>query len=104
MSRAATATFIMLLACSVPAGTCLAATYQNGVTTEDDVMANLGQPDSFSLQPDGSVTFVYRIAGSPGVLDYFPLLGLLASDAFADVATITFTFDASTRLTSYAAT
>ena len=99
MNRMAIALSALLLA-GVPAGASAAAPYQNGVTTEDDVLAKLGQPDTFTLQPDGSVIYGYQIEHSPWILGVFPLLGLLV-DTLPDTTTVTFTFDLSTRLTSY---
>lgn len=100
MRRTATA-LLALLAASVSAGPGMAASYQAGVTTEDDVLRQLGQPDSFSLQPDGSVVYGYRVECPAGVLGYVPILGLIADDALTGWTTVTFTFDPSTKLTSY---
>ena len=100
MRRAAVAMFAFLLAGAAP-GACLAAPYQNGVTTEDEVLAELGQPESFALQSDGSATFVYKINASSQFLNFFPVLSLLAETVVPDSTTLTFTFDPSTRLTGY---
>ena len=96
-----TAVFLsFLLATAAPMEPSLAAPYQAGVTTEDDVSFGLGQPDSVTLQPDGSFVYVYRIEDSSAFLDMFPILGLIVP---LGSTTLTFTFDASTRLTNYAA-
>jgi hypothetical protein len=103
MRRAAVALFAVLLAGAAPEA-CVAAPYQVGVTTEDDASMQLGQPDSVTLQADGSFVYVYKMKPSPGVLDYVPLLGLLTETSFPDVAILTFTFDPKTKLTGYTAT
>jgi hypothetical protein len=104
MRRPVTALFALVFAGSVWAGPCMAASYQAGVTTEDDVLQQLGQPESFSLKPDGSVVYVYRIPCSAGLLGYIPLLGLLVDDGVSGWTTETFTFDPSTKLTSVSPT
>jgi hypothetical protein len=99
MNRTTAAIFALLLAGSLPT-TCLAASYQPGVTTEDDVSIRLGQPDSFTLQPDGSYVYVYQVENSCAILNVFPFLGFAIPTG---TTTLTFTFDASTHLTSYSA-
>jgi hypothetical protein len=103
MRRTAVALFAFLLAGAAP-GVCLAAPYQVGVTTEDDVSMQLGQPDSVTLQADGGFVYVYKVKSSPGVLNFFPLLGLIAETSVPDVTILTFTFDPKTRLSGYTAT
>jgi hypothetical protein len=103
MRRAAVAVFAFLLAGAAPVA-CLAAPYQVGVTTEDDISMKLGQPDSVTLQADGSFVYVYKLKPSPGILNYFPILGLVAETSFPDVTILTFTFDPKTKLTGYTAT
>lgn len=99
MRRAAVLIFAFVLASTLPE-TCLAAPYQIGVTTEDDVSAQLGQPDSFALQPDGSFVYVYRVEQSSAILNMFPIIGFIIPP---ESTTLTFTFNASTRLTNYTA-
>jgi len=100
MKRISVTLFALLLTIAVP-GASLAAPYQIGVTTEDDVSAKLGQPDTFTLQPDGGYVYAYKLRDSLGALNYFPIFALFAP-RFSTTAT--FTFDPSTRLTSYSAT
>jgi hypothetical protein len=99
MNRTVAAMFVLLLVAGLPE-TSLAAPYQPGVTTEDDVSLRLGQPDSFTLQPDGGYVYVYQVDNSCDILNMFPFLGFVIPTG---TTTLTFTFDASTHLTNYSA-
>jgi len=69
--------------------------FENGVTTESEVTAKLGQPNVTTWMPDGTVVEVYTFvaaAGSP------------TGDSTARSRVITFTFDRARKLLSYSGT
>jgi hypothetical protein len=54
-----------------------AAQFQKGVTTESEVIARLGQPNSIARLGDGTTIIVYaHIEASPDAVDYVPVVGL----------------------------
>lgn len=79
-----------------------ASQFQKGVTTESDVIAKLGQPNSVARLGNGTSVIVYaHIEASPNAVDFVPIVGLLAGGATAHATTVTFTFDATGRLSDY---
>lgn len=82
-----------------------AAQFQKGVTTESDVIARLGEPDSITKQMDGSAILVYmHVEARPNAVDYVPIVGLFAGGATSTTTAVSFTFDASGRLRGYTST
>jgi hypothetical protein len=79
-----------------------AAQFQKGVTTESEVIARLGQPNSIARLGDGTTIIVYaHIEASPDAVDYVPVVGLFAGGASAHSTTVTFTFGTDGRLRDY---
>lgn len=67
--------------------------FQVGKTTEADVIAALGVPNSASAQPDGSKIDVYaHMSAHANAASYVPIVGLFAGGAKSDSDTAVFSF------------
>lgn len=70
------------------------ASFVPGQTTESQVIARLGEPNSASVSPDGSRTDIYIYAhASANAASLIPVVGLLAGGATSKSTTATFMFD-----------
>lgn len=67
--------------------------FENGVTTQSEVIAKLGQPNETTWLPNGTVVDVYTFVAAAG---------LPASGGATRSRVITFTFDSAGKLLSYA--
>jgi len=99
----------MLLAGCVSSGTQVkestAAQFQNGVTTEADVVRDLGPPQGVTSGSDGKRLLVYsgmhaQVKGATLI----PIVGLFAGGATTQVSTVVFTFGQDGKLESYTIT
>ncbi|MGD0143961.1 MAG: hypothetical protein ABSC92_12445 [Rhizomicrobium sp.] len=79
-----------------------AAQFQKGVTTEADVVAKLGPPNSIVRLADGTSVIAYaHVEASPDAVDFAPIIDLLNGGAPAHATDVSFTFDTNGKLTSY---
>ena len=70
------------------------AGFQQGRSTEAQVIGRLGQPNSMSTGPDGTKTDMYIYAqASANAASYIPVVGLLAGGTTSKTTTATFVFD-----------
>jgi hypothetical protein len=71
-----------------------ASAFQVGVTTEADVIAKLGDPNSVATSPDGSKTDTYmHVASSANAVNYIPVVGMFVGGAKSSTESVTFTYD-----------
>lgn len=73
-----------------------AAQFKRGVTTEAEMIAALGEPNSTARSADGTITDVYSYAhGSADASSYIPIVGLFAGGGKgkSNMATFIFTPD-----------
>lgn len=71
-----------------------AGQFQKGVTTREQVIAKLGQPNSSSAMDDGTRADVYvHVHAAANAASYIPVVGLLAGGANSTTNTATFTYD-----------
>lgn len=71
-----------------------AGRFQKGVTTEDQVVAALGQPDAKAELIDGGHRDSYiRVVDGETPIDYFPLVALVAAPSYGHTTTVNFDFD-----------
>lgn len=72
-----------------------AAQFQVGVTTEQQVVAALGQPDAKAELVNGEHRDSYiHVSGGASPIDYVPLVALAVSPGFQHTTTVDFDFDA----------
>jgi outer membrane protein assembly factor BamE (lipoprotein component of BamABCDE complex) len=100
---------MLLLAGCVSSGTQVteqqAAQFQKGVTTEAQVTAKLGAPDSTTRNDDGSRIDSYTyISASANAVDFIPYVGLLAGGSTGKYTTVAFIFDSAGVLKGYTST
>jgi outer membrane protein assembly factor BamE (lipoprotein component of BamABCDE complex) len=69
--------------------------FQNGTTTEQQVLAQLGEPDAKAELIDGGRrdSYIYN-SGGPNPADYIPLVGLLTESGYEHTTTVNFDFNA----------
>ena len=89
----------LFLAACVSSGTKVTteqiAAFEVGKTTEEQVIAALGKPNSVTVLPDGSHTDVYlHTAAHATAATYVPIVGLFAGGAKGTSDTAIFMFDA----------
>ena len=71
-----------------------AGQFRAGVTTEQQVIAALGQPDAKADLVNGGHRDSYiHTGGGASPIDYVPLLALAVSPGFAHTTTVDFDFD-----------
>ena len=71
-----------------------AQAFQKGVSTRAQVIAQLGQPNSTTLAPDGTRIDVYvLIHAAANGASYIPVVGLMAGGATGEANSATFTYD-----------
>jgi len=71
-----------------------ASAFQVGTTTEADVIAKLGEPNSVSTSPDGTKIDTYmHVASSANAASFIPVVGLFAGGAKSSTESVTFTYD-----------
>lgn len=76
--------------------------FQKGKTTEAEIIAKLGKPNTTGLNSDGLRVDNYTyMRASADAVDFVPVVGLLAGGATSQVTTVTFTFDKTGVLTTY---
>jgi outer membrane protein assembly factor BamE (lipoprotein component of BamABCDE complex) len=79
--------------------------FQKGVTTEDQVVAKLGEPNSRSIKSDGTRAITYtHIAARPDAVDFVPIVGMFAGGAKSEMDIVIFNFDGTGVLKDYSAT
>jgi outer membrane protein assembly factor BamE (lipoprotein component of BamABCDE complex) len=71
-----------------------AAQFQVGVTTEQQVIAALGQPDATAELVNGHRDSYIHVSGGASPIDYVPLVALAVSPGFQHTTTVDFDFDA----------
>jgi len=71
------------------------AQFQKGTTTEQQVLAQLGEPDAKAELINGGRrdSYIY-VAGGANPIDAFPLVALVANSGFEHTTTVNFDFDA----------
>ena len=71
------------------------AQFQKGTTTEQQVLAQLGQPDAKAELIDGGHRDSYiRVVEGETPIDYVPLVALVAAPHYGRTTTVNFDFDA----------
>jgi outer membrane protein assembly factor BamE (lipoprotein component of BamABCDE complex) len=71
------------------------AKFKTGETTEADVIAALGEPNSTSTLADGSKIDTYtHTAASVKATSFIPVVGMLMGGSSTNVHSVTFSFDA----------
>jgi outer membrane protein assembly factor BamE (lipoprotein component of BamABCDE complex) len=81
-----------------------AAQFKKGVTTEAEVIAKLGPPDSTMRADDGSKVDSYTyMKSSANAVDFIPYVGLLAGGSTGKYTTVAFSFDGNGVLKGYTA-
>jgi outer membrane protein assembly factor BamE (lipoprotein component of BamABCDE complex) len=76
--------------------------FERGVTTEDQVIAKLGKPDTRERLDDGTRIDKYTyVHASPKAVNFVPVVGLFAGGANGKSTTVRFTFDQNGLLKSY---
>lgn len=79
-----------------------AGQFTKGVTTEAQVIARLGPPQSTVRNDDGSRIDAYTyMKASANAVDFIPYVGLLAGGSTGKYTTVAFTFDSAGVLKSY---
>ncbi len=79
--------------------------YVNGVTTKDQIISDLGKPDSMTKLADGTSSISYmHVSASANAVNFVPVVGLLAGGAKSTTDTVTFNFDTQLKLVSYTST
>ena len=71
------------------------AQFQKGTTTEQQVLAQLGEPDAKAELINGGRrdSYIYN-AGGPNPIDYIPLLALVTESGYEHTTTVNFDFNA----------
>lgn len=70
------------------------AHFKAGVTTEAEIVAKLGPPDTSMTQADGTRIDLYmHTAMKQNAANFIPYVGLFKGGASSDSQTVTFTFD-----------
>ena len=70
------------------------AHFKPGVTTESEIIAALGPPNTSMTQPDGNKMDMYiHTAMKQNAANFIPYVGLFKGGASTDSETVTFTFD-----------
>lgn len=71
-----------------------AAQFQKGVTTEQQVLAALGEPDAKAELIDGGRrdSYIYN-SGGPNPVDYVPLIALATESGYEHTTTVNFDFN-----------
>ena len=69
--------------------------FQKGTTTEQQVLAQLGEPDAKAELINGGRrdSYIYNASG-PNPIDYIPLLALVAESGYEHTTTVNFDFNA----------
>lgn len=76
--------------------------FQKGVTTESQVIAQLGQPNGTQRASDGTITDTYMyVHATPDAVDFIPVVGLLAGGATGKSNTVIFIFTPDRVLKDY---
>jgi hypothetical protein len=76
-----------------------ASKISKGVTTEAQVIQNLGQPMSIGLSSNGDKTMTYmHVASQAKAASYIPIVGLFAGGADSQTTMLIITLDGSTRI------
>lgn len=71
------------------------AQFQTGVTTEQQVLAALGEPDAKAELINGGRRDSYiHNSGGPNPIDYIPLLALVTESGYEHTTTVDFDFNA----------
>ena len=79
-----------------------ASSFQKNVSTFDEVVGRLGEPQRVATAADGSRTAVYSYAQTKIRPESFiPYVGLLAGGSDTDTTSVLFRFDAKGRLIDY---
>mgnify|MGYP001544786662 CR=1 FL=1 len=72
-----------------------AAQFQKGTTTEQQVLAQLGEPDAKAELINGGRRDIYIYnAGGPNPVDYIPLIALVTESGYEHTTTVNFDFNA----------
>lgn len=71
------------------------AQFQKGVTTEQQVLAALGEPDAKAELIDGGRrdSYIYN-SGGPNPIDTIPLIALVTESGYEHTTTVNFDFNA----------
>lgn len=70
------------------------AHFKAGVTTEAQIVAQLGPPNTSMTQPDGTKMDMYmHTSMKQNAANFIPYVGLFKGGASTDSQTVTFTFD-----------
>ena len=71
------------------------AQFQKGVTTEQQVLAALGEPDAKAELINGGRrdSYIYN-SGGPNPVDYVPLIALATESGYEHTTTVNFDFNA----------
>jgi YD repeat-containing protein len=79
--------------------------FVRGRTTEAEVVAALGQPDSTTRSEDGSRIDAYTyVKASANAASFIPYVNILAGGSTAKYTTVAFTFDPNGRLKGWTST
>jgi len=79
--------------------------FKKGVTTEAEVIARLGEPNTRTMSSGGLHVIGYsHVAARPDAVDFVPIVGSLAGGAKSETTVVIFTFDETGVLKDYTAT
>lgn len=79
--------------------------FQNGVTTEREVISRLGKPDTVTVSSSGERIDVYAYSKTtPTAATFVPIVGIAAGGANNHVTAVTFRFDPKGLLIDYTST
>lgn len=79
--------------------------FKKGVTTEAQVIAALGQPQTTTLTADGRRIDIYTFSrDTPTAMDFVPYVGLLDAGAHQKTTNVAFTFSKTGILQGYTST
>jgi outer membrane protein assembly factor BamE (lipoprotein component of BamABCDE complex) len=99
-SRTAPVVFAVLMGCAgcVSSGTKVdtdqLAQFKSGVTTESEIVAKLGPPNTSMTEPDGTKMDMYMYHSmKQNAANFIPYVGLFKGGASTHSQTVTFTFD-----------
>lgn len=75
--------------------------FQNGVTSETDVIKSLGTPQGVTKSTDGTRVLTYvGMHAQPKAASFIPVVGLFAGGAQTSTSVVTFNFGTDGKLTS----
>lgn len=76
--------------------------FATGVTTYEEVISRLGQPNTLAIKSNGTRVAIYTyIHSQPRPESFIPFVGIIVGGADSKINTTEFTFDAENKLLEY---